>query len=201
MPNFEQNLPLEEIVDEGRGVLIRNKTLFHGSSVAGIDRLKTAEESTVGNGVYFTSRFEDAQGYAVRRSRSREGSEPVIYSTNIDNLKFFDARNNDNVSNLLTEFLPLLIGERQKEGLPWMIEATLDEAIKKIRDSKVNAGNLREVTFAHGKLFTDYLKSLGYDGLIAVEGGEGDDIGNHDTYVVFDPSKIQTLSIENKQKL
>lgn len=193
MEGFERKLPLEEATDEGRGILVRRKTLFHGSSASGIEKLNPAEETTVGEGVYFTSKREDAEGYANRRSRSREDAVPTIYRANIENLKFFDARSDDNVAKVLKGFLEILQQERQKEGLPWSREAVLDNAIEKIRSSAVTAGNLRDVGFAHGRLFTDYIQSLGYDGLIALEGGEGEDIGNHDTYLIFDPEKVGIL--------
>lgn len=195
MKEFEQNLPHEEILNDGQGVLIKNKTLFHGSCVSGIESFNPADESTIGEGVYLTSKHNDAHGYAVRRSRHKE-SEPIVYSVDIENLKFFDARNSDNVMSMLNGFLSILQQERQRRDLDWVEEGTLDEAIQKIKDGKINAGNLREVTFSHGKLFTDYIRSLGYDGLIATEGGEGDDIGIHDTYLIFDPKNIKNISTQ-----
>lgn len=196
MEGFERILPSEETIDEGRGLLVRHKTLFHGSSTSGIEKLNPAEETTVGEGVYFTSKREDAEGYANRRSRSRQEAMPTIYRANIENLKFFDARNDDNVARILKGFLEVLQNELQKEGLPWSKESVLDNAIEKIRSNAVTAGNLREVGSAHGRLFTDYIQSLGYDGIIALEGGEGQDIGNHDTYLIFDPEKVGTLSAD-----
>jgi hypothetical protein len=196
MEALEKNLPTEETVDGGLGLLVRHKMLFHGSSVSGIEKLNPAEETTIGDGVYFTSDRKDAEGYAIRRSRSRKDSKPLVYVASIENLKFFDARNDSNAKTLLNGFLDILIQERMKEDLPWNKEAILDEAIEKIKLGKVSSSNLREVGFAHGKLFTNYVKFLGYDGLIAFEGGEGDDVGNHDTYLVFDQDKVGNISTD-----
>jgi hypothetical protein len=32
--------------------------------------------------------------------------------------------------------------------------------------------------------------------LITIEGGEGEDVGEHDTYLVFDPGKVNELAVE-----
>jgi hypothetical protein len=40
---------------------------------------------------------------------------------------------------------------------------------------------------------------LGYDGLKALEGGEGDDIGAHENYLIFDPQKVQITSEQPAQ--
>lgn len=195
MEGFRENLPPEEIVDDGLGLLIRQKRLYHGSGKKGIEHLNSAEETTVGEGIYFTSEKTDAQGYANRRSRRNEADEPIVYGTQIENLKFLDLRNLANEAKILEGFKSTLVEERKKNDLPWYYEEGLDNAISLILNNKVRS--LREITFTHGKLFTEYVKSLGYDGLITVEGGEGDDIGTHDTYLVFDPDKVKGLSIED----
>ena len=43
-----------------------------------------------------------------------------------------------------------------------------------------------------GWLFSEYIAGLGYDGLIAMEGGEGHGF-NHDSYVIFDASKARLV--------
>ncbi len=40
-----------------------------------------------------------------------------------------------------------------------------------------------------GDVVTECLSQRGYDGLVTFEGGEGD-IGDHDTWVMFDPDKL-----------
>jgi hypothetical protein len=196
MDNFEQNISDEEVINEGLGIFVKSKTLYHGSSVAGIEKLHTAEETTIGNGIYFTSQKDVAQGYASRRSQFREGNGPIVYKVEIENLKFTDLRNNDNVQHILNGILPILIEQRNEEGLTWMKEIVLDQAIEKIKEKKIGAGNLRDVTQSIGKIFTEYIRSLGYDGIIAIEGGEGEDMGNHDTYLVFYSDKLKGLSVQ-----
>jgi len=194
MEEFKKQLPNEEIINDGQGIFIRKKTLFHGSPLPNIDKLNPAEETTIGEGVYFTSKLEDAEGYAIRRSSSRKG-EPVVYQAKIENLKFIDLRSDSNVRSTLNGFLEVIENQNKVDEIDWFVKRGFNKAIEKIQTNKINAGNLREITFGLGKLFTEYIISLGYDGLIAIEGGEGNDIGNHDTYLIFDPEKISDLEV------
>ena len=185
----------EEEIDDGLGILLKKKTIYHGSGTSGIEQFNNAEEDTVGSGIYFTSEAKDAVGYARRRSRGREDASPVIYESSVENMKLLDLRKDENVNKILEGFKKVLI-EKTKEKWPnrideYYIHKSLEQAIEAINSGKVRAGNLREVTFSTGQIFSDYVKSLGYEGLTTLEGGEGDDTGNHDTYLIFDPEKVK----------
>ncbi len=194
-------------INDGFGVLLKKKTIYHGSGIRGIKRFNKAEEETVGSGIYFTSEAKDAIGYArIRSKRERnpdrrdglptiEDSVPIIYESSVENIKLLDLRKNENVIKVLEGFRKILEKNLQEElenpdlKYKWR-GRTLRKAIETIDAGEVKAGNLREVTLSLGPTFSDYVKSLGYEGLIALEGGE-EDIGEHDTYLIFDPDKIK----------
>lgn len=161
----------EEIIDGGLGVLVRNKTLYYGSDISGIEKLRPAREDTVGNGVYFTSDEQAAMGYARRRSHNREDRSSAVYEIAIENMKLLDLRKGENVKRILGGFKEILEQKLKEPELRWDQETVLQKAIEAINAGAVGAGNLRDVTFSTGQMFTDYVKSLGYDGLITLEGG------------------------------
>lgn len=181
----------EEEIDDGLGVFVKKKTIYHGSSVSGIEKFDKAEEDTVGSGIYFTSEAKDAIGYARRRSRSRKDTTPVIYEASVEKIKLLDLRKSENVKKILIGFRQILVDKLKESNLSWYFEESLRRVIDKINSDEIGPGNLREVAFSTGTMFSNYVKSIGYDGLIAFEGGEGDDIGNHDTYLIFDPDKVK----------
>jgi hypothetical protein len=181
----------EEEIDDGIGVLVKKKTLYHGSGTSGTRTFNKAEEDTVGSGIYFTSEAKDAIGYARRRSHGKEGASPTIYESSIENMKLLDLRKTENVKKVLEGFKEVLRDKTKEPDLKWNYKAVLRRAVEAINAGKVGAGNLREVTFGTGWMFSDYVKSLGYEGLVTLESGEGEDVGNHDTYLIFDPEKAK----------
>src|SRR3989344_1322668 len=181
----------EEEVDDGLGIFLKKKTLYHGSGTGGIEQFNKAEEDTVGSGIYFTSEAKDAIGYARRRSRGREGTLPIIYESSVENMKMLDLRKDENVKKVLEGFREVLKNKLKEPDLKWYYEESLENAVKAIDESKVNAGNLRKVTYSVCQMFSDYVQSLGYEGLVTFEGGVGEDIKNHDTYLIFDPEKVK----------
>jgi len=198
----------EEEIDNGLGILMKKKTLYHGSGISGIETFNKAEEDTVGSGIYFTSEAKDAIGYArLRSERERsphkadgspviEDSVPTIYESSVENMKLCDLRKDENVKEVLGGFIDVLKTELKKPDLKWFIQGSLERTIETINSGKVGAGNLKEIAQSNGQLFSDYIKSLGYEGLITFEGGEGGN-GNHDTYLIFDPDKVK-INKENK---
>lgn len=181
----------EEEIDDGLGILVKKKTLYHGSGTSGIESFNKAEEDTVGSGIYFTSEAKDAIGYARRRSRREKDASPVIYESSVENMKLLDLRKDENVKKVLDGFKQVLIEKLKEPDLKWNVQGVLQKAVEAITSGKVGSGNLREVTFSTGQMFSDYCKSLGYEGLMTFEGGEGDDVSNHDTYLIFDPEKAK----------
>ena len=179
-------------------MFIKKKTLYHGSGIGGIKTFNKAEEDTVGSGVYFTSEAKDAIGYARRWSRREKNANFIIYESSVDNIKLVNLRKDKNVKKILDSFKQVLAEKLREPDLKWYYEGALKKAIEAIHSGKVSTGNLRDVTFSVSDLFSNYIKSLGYDGLITFEGGEGNDVGHHDTYLIFDPEKIR---IDQEQKI
>lgn len=183
----------EAVIDNGLCILVKKKTLYHGSGIEGIEAFNAAEETTVGNGIYCTSEAKDAIGYARRRSKSEKTGVPVIYEASIENLKLLDLRNDENVQKILPGYASFLQEHLKKSNLKWHPEKVILRSIEAITSGKVHSGNLKTAAFNTGALFSEYIQSLGHDGLIALEGGEGDDVGRHDTYLIFDPSKVKIV--------
>lgn len=181
----------EEEINDGLGIWVKKRTLYHGSGTDGIESFNKAEEDTVGSGIYFTSEAKDAIGYARRRSHGREDASPTIYESSVENMKLLDLRKNENVKKVLDGFKEVIKQKLKEPNLNWAYEGALQRVIEAINGGKVGAGNLREVTFSTGEMFSDYVKSMDYEGLVTFEGGEGDNIGDHDTYLVFDPEKAK----------
>ncbi len=194
----------EEEIDGGLGVLVKNKTIYHGSGISEIKKFDPAEDTTVGSGVYFTSEAKDAIGYAKIRAKGErnerradgkqviKNAQPIIYEASIKNMKLCDLRKNENVKKISIGYRKILLekvldpntGRHERNAANWVIEK-IDEGI-------IRAGVVKEMAQTNGELFSNYIKSLGYEGLIALEGGE-DGNGNHDTYLIFDPDKIKII--------
>lgn len=185
--------PSEIKANNGLDLIINRKTLYHGSGSLGVTMLNPAEETTVGQGVYLTSEEKDAEGYARRRSRRVPGSLPIVYQTEIKDLRLVDLTKDENVRRILIGYRPVVIQALEEADLPWNKEGALQEVLHAIDSGIMRSGNLKKVTWHSGLSFTKHLQSLGYDGLVALEGGEGEDVGNHDSYVIFDPRKVKVI--------
>lgn len=181
-------------------LLIEHKILYHGSVASGIGEFNHAEETTVGNGVYFVDNQADAGGYARRRARRDEHLSPVVYETEIEKAKLVNLSNPQKLQEVMAGFIQVL--QHKKETLSpdsaWVVIGAIDKSIGAINQG-VKVGQVKEVVSSHGNLFSEYLKSLGYDGLKTREGGEGEDIGDHDTYLIFDPDKIKVIAEQTLQ--
>lgn len=94
-------------------VVVDRVRLYHGSPVGDIGRLDAAEEFTVGEGVYFTPGPEPAISYAHERTRRQrnakdETARPVLYAADIEDARFADLRNDENIGWLLRGLTPEL---------------------------------------------------------------------------------------------
>ena len=189
----------EEEIDDGLGVFVKKKILYRGEGHRGSkeEGLKAAEDtrSTVGEGVYFTSQAKDAVGYAYERSGLID-TAPVIYECLIENMKLLDLRKDENVKKILPSFKKIL-RDQLKDPKYEKVTDHLYNAIDAIDSGKVGSGNLKLAVGGFDQLFSDYIKSLGYDGLATLEGGELI-VKEHDTFVIFDPEKIKMIK---KQKI
>jgi hypothetical protein len=184
----------EEEIDDGLGVFLKNKTLYRGSGDPGgkRDGLKIAEDnrSTVGEGMYFTSQAKDATSYAYERSTNSD-KIPVVYECLVENIKLLDLRKDENVKKILPEFSKIL--RKLLSDPKWaLFTADLWSAIDNIEEGKVGSGNLQQGVHVDDALFTEYVKNLGYDGLVTLEGGEWI-VKEHDTYLIFDPKKVKVV--------
>ncbi|MSR67794.1 hypothetical protein EXS65_03155 [Candidatus Peribacteria bacterium] len=194
----------EEIsIDDGLGIQIRKKTLYHGSPNTKIGEFKKAGEVTAGDGVYLTSEPIKAIGYAKVRSGSK-GESPTLYEASVKNVKMMDLRSTKNIQKIMPEYGAYLT---EKIGpvfgkLPWNEQRMYRETIGGTQSLSGNPrGILKECGQKTPEYFSEFVRSKGYDGLVTIEGGEGD-IGDHDTYVIFNPSKItihREQSLENKK--
>jgi hypothetical protein len=215
----------EEIVNDGLGIFLKNKNLYHGSPVAGIKNFATemGEFETIGTGIYMTSDAKDAIGYAHRRSA---GAETNLYETSVQNLKLFDLRKDPNIRTVMLGFADSLWDTfndyksflqspeathpekaREKERAERFMHIYLHVFAGNKRTGKEplnweskeymeNPGKMLDTLYEYqyfSSYFGKYVQSLGYDGIIAYEGGEGSHVGNHDTYLVFNPDKISIL--------
>jgi hypothetical protein len=194
LEGFREQPDIEQITEDGLGVILINKKLFHGSGTANIKQFNTAEEVTIGRGVYLTSERVKAEGYGKQRILYKKELQPVVYEVIIENAKLADLRKKENVIKIMTGFKPILMKIASRCG-DEILYNMYYEAVDAIEKNNIHGGNLKKITWNCGKEFTDYLISLGYDGLVSFEGGEGD-IGNHDSYVIFDPTKAKIVKDE-----
>jgi hypothetical protein len=212
-------------INEGYGLHFNELSIYHGGCESGIQQFRESTDTTVGAGLYATSMVDQAFGYAVVRAhqsdyirqKTNNGAleepekKPVAYELTLRDVSFADLRTPENVNHFLTEFTDYL----QK----WSLEKQLNndpilkpdsarliaERVAQLKDEDHDKHySLARAVGGHylvGVAFKDYLASLGYDGLVSLEGGEsiGTDYrfaGEHDSWVVFDPSTTATVTNE-----
>lgn len=180
----------EKPINDGLGVFVKTKTLYHGSATEGIKKFNHAEDTTVGLGVYFTSEAKDAIGYAKGRSRGEKNNSPIIYEAIIQNMSLLDLRKSENVKKIMAGFKQKIIEKLKDPTLKWYHVETAHRGIEAI-DKGIAVGDIKNAVSGTQDIFTSYIRELGYDGLVTLEGGEGGYVGNHDSYLVFNPEKIK----------
>ena len=190
----------EEEIDDGLGVFIKKKTLYHGSIVGDIKDLEPGDGDTLGAGIYCTSQAKDAIGYAVQRSKARavNGEKPIVYEMSVENLKMIDLRTRKNVEKVAKGLKPLLEKEIEKENVSASRKINIKKMLESIRFEHFSENNVQDLARSFG-LFSKYIKDLGYDGLIAFEGGEGEQ-GDHDSYLIYDPEKVKIVKEQKIKK-
>lgn len=173
-------------------LLIDKAVLYHGSGTPGIREFLPADETTIGRGVYLTSDPVSAKGYALLRVARKESKSPVVYEVETDRLRLADLRADEGIdkfASLLREELIRLIHNTPKP-LPSILVRTVNMAVERI--DKHSFRGLKDITWNFQDIVTSLIREKGFDGLVAIEGGEGD-MGNHDSYVIFDPKKVKIL--------
>lgn len=181
-------------------VQIEKISLFHGSPISGIREFREAEESTIGEGLYGTSSKDVASKYAV--VRSPESTQRFVYEVEVADLNILDLTTPgalDELAKLMREKLSDLQGKikAENETVKWWTEEKLRQTIELIDRRKYRGP--KDILFSYGHIAREALMDLGYDGLRAMEGGEGGHgitIGNHDSYVIFDPKKARVVNEE-----
>lgn len=173
--------------------------LFIGKTESGLGELPEAYETTVGDGVYLTSQREAAEGYAIRRSNG--GDVPTVYEAEIQNLSLLDLTTYKTQEIFADYFKEQLLKWREQE-LPKKeyinepqrnrLSLIVDQVVERIKGKSF--GGMRDLTFTFGFLVRDLLTREGFDGLKIEEGGEGrGEIGNHDSYVIFNPQQVKII--------
>lgn len=188
----------ETPIDDGLGVLVKKKTLYHGSPTPDIKQFRLAGEVTAGEGVYFTSEPIKGIGYAKVRENTFKTNTPTLYEASIENAKLLDLRKAENVNKILPEFGKFL---QEKITPTWsQLDPNNQMRYRRILSAAYEiggnaGGRLHEIGSGAPKELSEFAKSRGYDGLVTLEGGEhsgaGFAIGEHDSYVIFDPTKIK----------
>lgn len=178
-------------------IIQRNKILYHGSPNPGIALLEAAYDTTVGAGVYLTGAVTAAK-YAEHRGNQLDADlppgKPTLYEVEIPYARLVNFYNSDTAREKMHSFSAVL--QQALEDLPgnspWYEEAGLLHALANI-ELAGHPGMIREAAVGNGVLFSNFLQESGYDGLRTLEGGEGE-IGDHETYVIFDPRRVYVRS-------
>lgn len=192
----------EEEIDNGLGILLKNKILYHGSPISGIKKFNSdlIENTTVGDGMYFTSEAKKAIGYGRIRSGNKNN---IIYEVTVNNLKLLNLRINENVKKVFDLFKDKLLNKLNnldpKKYSPLMFDVLKDsyiKAIDNIEKGNYDCGQVRRIVHNtsgvnFGYDFAKHVKEIGYDGLVTFEGGENEETSEHDTYMIFNLEKVK----------
>lgn len=188
----DELVPVGPAVEKWAEVRLDSTTLWHGSATAGIRQIERAEEDTVGRGVYLAEK-DIAIGYARHRAHQAGTDTPALYTVSVRDARLVDLTDQATVDQVMTGFQSVLITEQnlaeRAESPSWLRINNL-QGLRDILDrDRIRVGELKRVTQRCGELFSNHLRAQGYAGLLTAEGGEAD-IGNHLTYLIFDPADI-----------
>lgn len=198
------NLDHEPTLTPPHPVVLEQAVLFHGSPTPAITVFEPAQEDTVGAGLYLATDRAVASGYARLRARDCQGA-PVLYEVEIARARLADLTDQDSLTQIMAGYRRALLHEihtvngyfaslpRQDWSEPSTImqiywHINLDRMITTI-DRGVTLTTLKSVTQCSGEFFAQHLRDNGFDGVLALEGGEGG-IGNHHSVVIFDPHTL-----------
>jgi hypothetical protein len=178
------------------GVQVEHMRLYYGANMPGLQELRPTsadnfENITIGSGLYLTSNSKAASSYAEIRA-DENGGEPVLYEVDINDMTFCDLTAPEGFSNFLEDWF-----KQHRQDMPAHTLHAVAHVIRTInRNTALRVDRLYTVLESVGPYFSEYLAGLGFDGLIGVERGErraevNEVTGTHDSYVVFDPSRVQ----------
>ncbi len=185
MPKFEiESYAFEdEPTSDGLGVFVHKKDLFHTPK-------HPSQPISARANLYLIPHEEIAIHYAKTKFSP---VQPVVSSARVQSLKLVDFRKKENAKIFLAGFKTYLIHKLETENLNWLKEIAVRTAIENINPEKIKSGHLSEFVTSLGLNFKEYCQLLGYEGLIALEGGEGTGVNHHNTYIIFDPTKVKIV--------
>ncbi len=182
---------------------VEKMTLYHGTGRSGITEFRDSKATTIGAGAYFTSEFDPASGYSLVRSAGGQDENYVVYEAEIENMRILDLTDKNTLP-IFAQFMRPLINtaDAQVDSLPDWPQEYKDSFHKSTARTleRINQHTLRgpkDLLLHFGSVARSALMDKGFDGIKALEGGEGwsdeTNIGNHDTFVIFDPKKAKVI--------
>lgn len=183
---------------------VEKMRLYHGTGKNNIKQFMDSLATTVGAGIYMTSSFDSAAGYSILRTESELRENFKVYEGEIENMKLLDLTSPESWSLLGKIMAPEIEKVKNRTDFPldWpqYYKDAVHRAVARALD-RIKTGQIRGPSDIIGQHFGEIARrlfsKLGFDGINAVEGGEGWDdsntIGNHNTFVIFDPKKVKII--------
>ena len=176
-----------------QSIKIREMVLYHGATMSGIKELKEAEDTTMGDGLYLTSSKKAATGYSFVRALKDE--KHILYETMIENMDILNLSTPGSVREFMKFYVEVLSDElKTMDSSRWAVREnysrTRDKVYKALQEGRIL--NPKEMLQYTGATARNRLMKLGYDGIFAIEGGGGD-VGDHDSFVIFDPKRVKVV--------
>ncbi|MBW2981710.1 hypothetical protein KY343_02410 [Candidatus Woesearchaeota archaeon] len=202
----------KKVETELNSITCKDVSIAHGTNVSGIKRFRKADNPRIAAGVYFTSWLSSiAEDFAVRRTESRglRGDRPTVYYAEVPDVKLVDLRDERTLETVLQGFADYVEKTDERRANAVRIKVEKDQHKEK---------GLAEVMIGVQDRFTEYLQSLGYDGLVCVEEREIERVKEpdyqfyyteeqyeklhckYDSIVVFDPEKIKIVEEKELSK-
>lgn len=170
----------DEPTSDGLGLVVHDKTLYHHSFL-----------SVLGDRIYLTPQEKIAASYALSKFPKKEKNNSAIREVKLQNAKLLDLRRKENIKIILAGFKISLQEKLENSKLDWASETALQTTLQNLTSDKIKSNRLRALRPLLGRDFVEYCQSLGYDGLIALDGEEGIGIGHPETYLIFDQGKVR----------
>jgi hypothetical protein len=195
----QSNVVIQEQESRIPELRINEMILYHGSGTPGIKEFRKAIDLTLAHGIYLTSDEKVAVGYARIRGKNLppEKQASILYKVKINNLRIADLRTRGAEEELI-KILQQKIREIIKNSEEWN---RLSWVIQNKYLNVLTFGTARDKYNGHPQLVlreipalvTDVLREQGFDGMVDLEGGEPPVVGEHDSWIIFDPSKVRVL--------
>lgn len=183
----------------GPECIVSSIRLYHGSGYPDITQLELGKDEasmplTLGDGLYFTPDEASAADYARRRAGQGRGTQPTVYEVvTADNLKVANLDNEVEGEQLADSFMQFLHDKKPTSIVETIVVVASIDNFKAKRQRL--GGRALKVGLRGGTshLFSEFMQQAGYDGVIGMEGGEGDDVGQHTSVVIFNPQNVKLV--------